>query len=226
MKRFKLNSELFVVSTALAALSHSTWTLSTLFSGMEPQPQFTPAWFAWVIPGFLIAVSFDVGMISVSDEIRNGNRSRAKYLALGVLSASMFLLQWGYISHHMPALALAPGVRAEWQGIAALLRDSLLWIIPALLPMAVTLHTFSNGKPAEPKQPETALSSTALVALHMDDVEHILIEKTAESPAETVDIECPDCDWGGTYSSTIAARNALIAHRRKHPTTVSPNGHK
>lgn len=222
MKRLKLNSELFVVTTALAALSHSTWTLSTMFAGLEPQPQFTPAWFAWVVPGFLIAVSFDIGLVSISDEIRSGNRSRAKFLALGVLSASMFLLQWGYISHHMPALSLAPGVRAEWQGVAALLRDSLLWVIPALLPLAVTLHTFSHNKPAEPPQPETAPSSTALVALRQADPERIIIENPLESRHE---IECDQCDWSGAYDTATAARNALTAHRRKHAITVSPNGH-
>ena len=67
----------FIFSTGLAALVHSTWSVSTLFTGTEPYPQFSAAWFAWVLPGFLIAFSLDVGQIVTSAEIRDGSRSLA-----------------------------------------------------------------------------------------------------------------------------------------------------
>lgn len=231
LRSIHLGSELFVLTTSLAALSHSTWTLSTLFSG--PEPSFSPAWIAWVLPGFLIAVSFDVGMLSVSHEIRGGDKARTKLLALFVLSVSMFLLQWGYIAHHMPNLPLGAGVRAQWVEAATFLRDSLLWVIPALLPIAVTLHTFSDKREPEPPHtnqlPTPAPSVATVEAIPVPAIERT-VEPLVELPApvpESVLISCPHCTWSGEYASQGGADRALIAHSRWCANTkaaVSKNG--
>jgi hypothetical protein len=50
------------------------------------------------------------------------------------------------MAHHMPALELAPGVRATWAGFATVMRDAAVWVIPALLPLSTLLYTFSGGR--------------------------------------------------------------------------------
>ena len=132
----------FIFSTGLAALVHSTWSVSTLFTGIEPYPQFSAAWFAWVLPGFLIAFSLDVGQIVTSAEIRDGSRSLAKFATFGIFAIATWYLQFLYIAHHMPALNLAEGVAHV--ALATTLRDLGLWVLPLLLPLSTLLYTFSH----------------------------------------------------------------------------------
>lgn len=136
----------FVFATGLAALIHSTWSLGTLFSGHEPQ-QFTIPWFGWLLPALLISFSLDVGQIVTSAEIRAGQRGPAKFATFFVFAAATYYLQWIYIASHMPALDLAPGIRAAWADTAQVLRDSAVWFVPALLPLSTLLYTFSQEQP-------------------------------------------------------------------------------
>lgn len=135
----------FIAATGVAALAHSTWSLATLFTGEEPQ-QFTFAWFAWLAPALLIAFALDVGQIVTSSEIRAGQRKPVKYLTFAVFAIATYYLQWLYIAHHMPALALSSGVRESWGEVATLLRDAAIWIVPALLPLSTLLYTFSSDE--------------------------------------------------------------------------------
>lgn len=196
----------FIAATGLAALAHSTWSLGTLFAGPEPA-QGSPAWFAWLLPALLIAFSLDVGQITTSAEIRAGDRRRAKYATFAVLAMATYFLQWIYIAHHMPLLALAPGVRETWGGFATLVRDSALWVIPGLLPLSTLLYTFSTG-------------SEALI--NRSPVNNLLLEAKTEYP-----VHCEHCEWQGTYTAEVSARNALSAHmaRCKARLEASSNGH-
>lgn len=210
----------FVFSTGLAALVHSTWSLGTLFAGKEPYPQFTPTWFAWVIPAFLIAFAMDVGQVVTSAEIRAGNRTKTKYLTFAVFAAATYYLQWLYISHHMPSLALADGVRTEWSGHIAWIRDAAIWIIPALLPLSTLLYTLSGSEqvvdhveqppaivPVKVVDPMPAQLALALP----DDASHEIV------------MTCPACGvWTKTYDDADKARRGLATHQALHCTATHP----
>lgn len=213
----------FVFSTGLAALFHSTWSLGTLFAGNEPYPQFTPAWFAWVVPAFLIAFALDVGQIVTSSEIRAGNHTRVKYLTFATFAVATYYLQWLYIAHHMPLLDLADGVRGEWSGMTGLLRDAAIWIIPAMLPLSTLLYTFSGGH--ENVQPEIVQ-----VEKHRP-VEIQPIEKMLSQPAQLAMAlqsedshvaECPACGWTKQYDNPKSAVKGLATHQSKHCTAIHP----
>lgn len=147
----------FVMATGLAALIHSAWSLGTLFSG--PQPAITAdavlnfgQWvrehallIAWLIPAFAIAFALDVGQISTSHEIRSGDRSVRKYATFVIFAVATYYLQWLYISHHMPQLALGEGVSDAFTQTATHVRDLAVWVIPALLPASTLLYTLSGG---------------------------------------------------------------------------------
>ena len=123
------NRHVFVIATGFAALLHSTWTLATAFNGPEPL-QFSNAWFAWVIPGFALAFAFDVGQIAISVDLRNGERTRWKYAAFGVIAVATYFMQWWYMAHHIPSIALGDGLRADWKPFASLVSDSIVWFAP------------------------------------------------------------------------------------------------
>lgn len=154
-------SQPFIASTALAAALHSTWTLGTLFAGVQPPAAFSFEFIGWLVPALLIAFSIDIGLLATAGEIRAGQRTKAKYLTFGVLSLSMFYLQWVYLIAHTPAVPLSAGVSPTWAGIALTLRDAAIWIIPALLPLSTLLYTASHHS-ANLTKPETITQETAI----------------------------------------------------------------
>lgn len=156
----------FIVTTGLAALLHSTWSLGTLFAGEQPPAGLTVEFVGWLAPALLLAFALDVGQIATSAEIRAGQRTRIKYITFIVFAAATYFLQWIYIAHHMPALLLGEGVRNDWQWMATLIRDAALWIIPAFLPLSTTLYTFSGGNITNQPAPES-----------------ITVQKSGEKPA-------------------------------------------
>jgi len=97
-----------------------------------------------VIPAMLIAFAIDVGQISTSSEIRNGNRTLAKKITFAVLAVTTYYLQWLYLAHHLPSLSLGNGIRTEWIFLVTIVRDASIWVLPALLPMATILYTSSH----------------------------------------------------------------------------------
>jgi hypothetical protein len=149
----------------------------------------------------------------------------------------MYFLQWLYIAHHMPALALGQGVNAAAVPIATGLRDAALWLIPGLLPLSVLLYTFSTATHL-PSQGNTDVISANQTAADLPT--HTDIEATQEAPKIAaakvsandqkakgkIAVQCQDCDWHGEYTTERSATNALLAHR-KHCTgvKVSANGH-
>lgn len=160
MRSLKQNlvSEIFVVATGFAALIHSTWSIGTLFSGNEPvwtADLWASAWayLSWMIPALLIAFALDIGQIATSHEIRMdlklGKRPIAKYITFGIFALATYYLQWLYMAHHVPKLALGEGVGATHVQFASFLRDLSIWIVPAFLPLSTLLYTISRVKTEE-----------------------------------------------------------------------------
>lgn len=231
----------FVMATGVAALVHSTWSLGTLFSGKQPTADISIEFIGWLAPAFLIAFALDVGQIATSAEIRAGNRTRAKYATFAVFAVATYYLQWLYIAHHMPALELAGGVRGEWSGLATLVRDAAVWIIPAFLPLSTLMYTFSSDHahvaavtaPVMPVQVEMpirkGLPAPEEIDLSDDEVEmpadspevfplpdlirHLKTNVTTIETSEGHDTaHCPSCGWTKEYSSPSAARRGLSTH--------------
>ncbi len=166
----------FVLATAIAAFLHSTWTVSTFFGGLQPEAAFTPAFIGWLAPGVLLAFSLDIGLLSTANKLARGEGVRGLRVTFFVLAAFMFWLQWIYIVHHIPAMLLSDGVRAEWQPFVTLLRDMAVWLLPALLPISVTLYTFSAGAPV------SAHAETAAIEVNTETVRPTSPPTLAASP--------------------------------------------
>lgn len=132
----------FVAATGVAALVHSTWSLGTFFSGVQPDSTFHLI--GWLVPALLIAFSLDVGQIVTSAEIRAHGLTPARAITFLVFALATYYLQWLYIAHHMPNMPLSTGISTHMQGAALALRDMALWIIPALMPASTLLYTFSS----------------------------------------------------------------------------------
>lgn len=198
----------FITATGAAALLHSTWSLGTLFAGKQPE-----GWhlLGWLIPALLIAFALDVGQIATSAEIRGHGLTIARGITFLVFALATYYLQWLYMAHHMPALELAPGVRATWSGFATLMRDSAVWFIPALLPLSTLLYTFSGqaGK-TETKAPEIVVSALP------EEKSIVLVEPAANLAIDKNQAVCSDCGWTKTYDNPVSAARGLHTHKMKH----------
>jgi hypothetical protein len=153
----KAREHAFVASVSIAAFTHSSWSLATVFSGHEPAT-FGLAWLGWIVPAALIAASIDIGLLSLAAQIKHRReRTVGRVLSFVLLCAGMFALQGLYVASHMPIIPLGAGVRPEWMATASLFRDSMLIIVPGLLPLALILHTISgadSGAEGTPPEPE------------------------------------------------------------------------
>ena len=212
----------FIVATSVAAFFHSTWSLGTLFNGHEPALGL--AWLYWVAPAALIAFAIDIGLVSVSADMRGGERTPAKYVTFGVLAASTYLLQLLYIGSHMPVVALGPGVVERAQGAVLFARDFSVYFLPALLPLSTTIYTFSYHRHSEPERPPIPAPTVTVEPPATPAIEapHSIALAAGESEPEHAPIEqafaCENC--GKVYGSL----NALNAHRRAHRVAVHLNG--
>lgn len=216
-------SQPFISATGLAAFVHSTWALATLFGGNAPAMEFSLKFAYWLIPAMLIAFALDVGQVATSAQIRNGQRGYVKYTTFAIFAVANYFLQWLYMSHHMPALALADGVRDQWQPVAELIRDASLWIIPAFLPLATLLYTVSENEPAKQEtrviEIKPVLPSLPIAPLEPE------FDGIAEQPDESYLATCPQCEWQGSYPTPYQAKQARNAHLRSHKPVLSKNGH-
>lgn len=205
MKRFgvlrHVFAQPFLVAVSLAAAIHSSWSFSTLFTGLEPHPQFSASWFSWIVPGVMLAFSVDIGLLSLANQIRLGNRTRGRLLAFAVLCVAMGFLQFLYIAAHMPEVHLGAGVRGDWVGLVSLLRDASIWVLPMLLPTALILFAFSEETVVHANMTSTSLVPSTQVT----------VEKT-----RAISMVCPECSWSAIFPSQAAAVQGLIDHRRTH----------
>lgn len=213
----------FITFTGLAALVHSTWSLGTLFSGVAPSGNWWD-YAAWVIPAFFIAFAMDVGQISTSAKIRHNGLSCGSALAFFVFSVATYYLQFLYIAHHMPALAISAGVSPFHQWAVVTARDAAIWILPLLLPLSTMLYTISDGDKKEqaiaPTLPEPTLDvSMPTRPLIEEKVTHIesssmLTEERIQEPRYLA--ECADCGWHKDYEDVAKASRALRTHQNLH----------
>lgn len=216
----------FILTTGLAALAHSTWTLGTLFTGDEPIP-FTLDWLWWVIPAFLIAFALDVGQIATSADIRNNGGTIGKYTTFGVFAIATYYLQWVYMMHHIPAVALGAGIRSEWIPFVELFRDVAIFAIPALLPLATLLYTFSSSESkTESKIPLHTPHSD--ITIETPDLSEKIGQTDHNTPLqlpptvngimsvmESIHIAtCDTCNWHKVYETETSAKRGLSSHKQ------------
>lgn len=229
-----LSSHLFIASTGTAALIHSTWSLSTAFSGQEPA-QGTWEWLWWVIPGLLLAISIDVGQIATSAQIAKGERTPWKYATFAALAIATYFLQWLYLANHLPLIALGPGVNPNVVPFATGVRDITLWLLPGLLPLSTLLYTFSYGSVKRQRNQtmtikqvtQTEVKVEKPVANELPIVDRAQIAASSQSANASYVAKCEQCDWERMYDTPRGATNALVAHNRhahKEP-VFSANGH-
>jgi hypothetical protein len=216
---FAITRHAFVITTGFAALLHSTWTLATVFNGIEPQ-QFTADWYAWIGVAFLAAFAIDVGQIAISVELRSGERTRAKYIAFTVLACATYFMQWWYVAHHIPDLSLGNGLRAEWAGFARLLSDAAVWIVPGLLPAATIIYTFSYAKPRSQRPAKVTNPATQTAIIRTSGMQSDL---QIEMPGQHEAL-CEVCGWTKSYATPRAAINAKVAHDRHHHPALVTSG--
>lgn len=250
-------SEPFVTATGAAAFLHSTWTLQMMFSGriLNLGAPFLE-WAGANIPAALLAFAIDVGQIKTSADIRRGNANAGKFLTFAVLALATYYLQWIYMMHHAPALALGAGVRADLRETAAAMRDAAIFIIPALLPLSTLLYTMSNANAhaidlrklfqrakhsaataerAQARsiraafQARTAFAPSGRTSGTFTDE---LADAVRENGDETYTGVCPLCGFETEPKpSERNAKAALSAHKRYcdgalSQVSASPNGHK
>jgi hypothetical protein len=233
----------FIFATGLAALIHSTWSLGTLFAGNAPAMG-SWEWWGWIIPAFLIAFAMDVGQISTSAQIRDKGMNFSRGVTFMVFAFATYYLQWLYIAHHMPALALAEGISDIHRPFALALRDAGMWIIPALLPLSTLLYTFSSDHKAQataPKQeaqPAVVIvdSQSSAILPPNDAITPHLPPSNAETmaeeweplarPQEPFVAKCEHCDWEREYTSEAARNRGLNMHRKNNHSAelVGSNG--
>lgn len=211
----------FVFATGLAALVHSTWSLGTLFSGKQPDASFSIEFAGWLIPAFLIAFALDVGQIVTSAEIREGQRTPMKYATFAVFAVATYYLQWLYIAHHMPDLALADGVRATWAETATVLRDAAIWFIPGLLPLSTLLYTFSGSEQVV-EQVEQPPAVVPVKVVEQKSAQLALGLLDGSNRESSIVMTCPACGWTKHYEDADKARRGLATHQSKHCTATHP----
>lgn len=235
-----IGGQIFVFFTGLAALLHSTWSVGTLFSGVQPEPtidlinRFPEAvqFLGWIVPSFLIALSLDIGQINTASQIKDGQRHWTKLLTFGVFAVATYYLQWFYLTEHTPTLIASQGIREEWRWTVQLFRDWSLWLIPLLLPLSTIMYTFSDRKVSEPhEQPQSA--PVPVVTVSEPDqplLEPVISEAGVMLPDVPTKIlmACPNCDWTKEYDDLERAQSGLRMHQRRYcvPSPVaSSNGH-
>lgn len=239
VKHFLLN-ELFLTAVSLASLAHSTAILALFFGGSAPE---YPAG-GWLdigymarlayhyLPAFAVALSIDVGLLSVSQKLKAGRLTywqlAANLLTFGVFSFLIFVTNHIYLAMHIPEVTLGEGVRAAWLPVTELLRDSTLFLLPASLPIAMMLYTLGaiDGGSDEPVgniaklseqkshferdnelirvNPPHALPDSLPTTLATSDLEPMLSE---------VRVKCPDCSWEHGYPDAPRATKALNGHK-------------
>lgn len=230
----------FVLATGLAALIHSTWSLGTLFSGEQPPVEDIESiiqfvhFIGWLLPALLMAIALDVGQIVTSHEIRTSGLTWQRGLTFFVFGFATYYLQWLYIALHMPALELANGVSAVYSGFAVIMRDSAMWLIPALLPLSTILYTFSGNHVNKQKSAEPLHSDNDIQVINIneikDNVPELPVPDSANDDTQDNDLLhfgdmdnivnllwCPNCDYDTGQKETMsAAQRALRVHQSQH----------
>lgn len=238
MKFLKHMSEnLFITFTGIAALVHSTWSLGTMFSGKAPV---WPSWdyMAWVLPAFFVAFAMDIGQISTSAAIRHNGLTWQRGLTFFVFALATYYLQFLYIAHHLPLIALAPGISETHRELVKTSVDAAIWILPLLLPLATMLYTISGGDSKEqpieqkplpapeitieapqisiPVAPQIEAPSLPFIEQNFSDFESSIMLANELIQEPKYHAHCPDCGWTVEYPNEKTANRALRTHQSLH----------
>lgn len=188
----------FVFATSVAAFTHSVWVLGTLMSGVQPLPPndlattlgavFLVKTVAWHFAPVLIATAIDIGFVQTSRRIESARGVGRKvsvtlYVTFGVLALTMYFLQFVYMAVHVPHIDLGAGVSEQLKLSLKGLFDASVFVIPALLPIAIALYTFaSDGHDETPvNAPQTPLNNAPAVVIP-DPAPTVIV--TAIAPAQ------------------------------------------
>lgn len=139
-----LKDQPFVTAAALAALVHSCWTFSVFFAGDPPQAD-NLGFLGWLVPGVLLALAIDIGLLAVSTELKEKGASLARIVTFVCLSIFMGYAQFLFSISHAPNIPIAAGVRADWINGVETLRDLSIFVLPLMLPIAITLHSLGRS---------------------------------------------------------------------------------
>jgi hypothetical protein len=233
-----MGENLFITLTGIAALVHSTWSLGTMFSGKAPN---WPSWdyVGWVLPAFFVAFAMDIGQISTSAAIRHNGLTWQRAVTFFVFALATYYLQFLYIAHHLPLLALASGISDTHRDLVKTSVDAAIWILPLFLPLATMLYTISDGDNREPIISSYAEPTITKVIEDMPLIEEkvtdiaqapMLEQEIIQEPKYTA--HCEACGWSVEYPNEKKANRALRTHQNLHCTKgheelgeFSQNGH-
>jgi hypothetical protein len=234
MKFLKHMSEnLFITFTGIAALVHSTWSLGTMFSGQAPDAGDWLAYAGWVLTAFFVAFAMDVGQISTSAAIRHNGLTWQRGLAFFVFAVATYYLQFLYIAHHLPLMALAEGISEFHRPFVKTSVDAAIWILPLLLPLSTMLYTISDGDSKEQIVSEPFAEPTITLITPEISVP-LLFEEKVNNLSGDLKLEeeiikepkypahCADCGWEREYENPETAKRALKTHMSVH----CPNRHE
>lgn len=222
-----MKENIFITGAGIAALSHSTWSLGTLFSGNMPVVAINDygsmaMWVYWFVPAFLIAFALDIGQINTSHQIRVSGLTWQRGLTFIVFSFATYYLQFLYIAHHMPLLVVESGISAVHIEKVTQLRDAAIWLLPAILPLATFLYTLSGNTENQDSDLEQQdnyvdYDMSSINIISTDDYQDALPFADSEInllPDAGHMAEC-DCGWQKDgYDSDLNARRALSMHQR------------
>lgn len=225
----------FIAATGIAALIHSTSALGFIFEGEQPAVENITSliefihFLGWIMPAFLIALTFDIGQISTSYKIQKYGLTKSRGLTFFTLAFATYALQWSYLSLHMPEMIAGAGVLGMHRVVTLQLFGFLQWVIPALLPMSTVLYTFSSDDSAEEMHSDSDTQIISISEITEPTPELVAVNSANEENesddflhfADTGDttnlLWCPNCDYHtGIKESMDAAQRALRVHQSQH----------
>ncbi len=175
----------FIVLLSLAAISHSAWSINSVFGGTEPMPMYSQDWFGWYIPGLLMSITIDVGLLAFVSRLQNGERQFSLILGYLLLCALMAFGQFVYVASHIANFTLASGVADYYHSLANGIIKAALFVYPAALPVVSAVYAFSvRQKPAaEPLTMVDVPASDITVNFVRPEPHHDLALASVEMPA-------------------------------------------
>jgi hypothetical protein len=131
------------VLLSLAAISHSAWSINSVFGGAEPVPMYSHDWWGWYMPGLLMSITIDVGLLAFVTRLQRGERQGSLIVGYLLLCALMAFGQFIYVASHIANFPLASGVADYYQNIANGIIKAALFVYPAALPVVSAVYAFS-----------------------------------------------------------------------------------
>lgn len=133
----------FIVLLSLAAITHSAWSINSVFGGHEPLPMYAGDWWGWFVPGLLMSITIDVGLLAFVTRLQNGERQVSLIVGYLLLCGLMAFGQFVYVASHIANFTLASGVADYYHDLANGIIKAALFVYPAALPVVSAVYAFS-----------------------------------------------------------------------------------